>query len=266
MAVTARLVPPNGKGRFRRVPAKTCSKCGEIRVLRGPNFSARLQKWFWVQSCSSRRPDYEQTEHDAPIPYWENESGQMEPIPIDSIERMHSRAAYSFSIPKCCGYAMNPQPKQHLTDDGRAVTILHCRCRKCGIGTHDVYLVLPSGIKALRERRGVFMWTSEFGKITRTKWRRAEDRTSKFWRPADWWDKSIDYRIVGSELLSKAYMSNEELGKRLDSSRLLKCPYGTDGWEIALRGSGRAANYVTEIRKWVNRPGKRPEPKARVNH
>jgi predicted transcriptional regulator len=77
------------------------------------------------------------------------------------------------------------------------------------------------------------------------------------WRPADWWQKPVDDRIVATELLAKDYMSNKELGRRLDSSRLLNCPYGQT-WELALSGPGRAANYVTEVRKWVNRPGKRP--------
>lgn len=75
-------------------------------------------------------------------------------------------------------------------------------------------------------------------------------------RPSDWWGRSVDARIIATELLAKDYMSNKELGRRLDSSRLLKCPYG-DSWESALSAPGRAANYVTEIRKWIKRPGKR---------
>jgi hypothetical protein len=64
------------------------------------------------------------------------------------------------------------------------------------------------------------------------------------WRPADWYDRPIDWRIIGTELLSKPSMSNRELGKRLDSSRLIKCPYATT-WEIGLTRDGPGPNYVT---------------------
>lgn len=40
---------------------------------------------------------------------------------------------------------------------------------------------------------------------------------AKAWRPADWQTKPIDWRIIGNELLSEPYMSNVELGRRLDS-------------------------------------------------
>jgi hypothetical protein len=78
-------------------------------------------------------------------------------------------------------------------------------------------------------------------------------------KPTDWDDRPIDWRIIATELLSvPGYMSNATLAVRLDRARLLgKCPYG-DSWEIALSSAGRAANYISEIRKWVRRPGNRP--------
>ena len=80
-------------------------------------------------------------------------------------------------------------------------------------------------------------------------------------RPANWWDWPLDWRIVGDALLSTDnYMSNQELGKRLDASRLVKCPYGPS-WEEVLsskkdkRHSG-AFNFISDIRGRVGRPGK----------
>jgi hypothetical protein len=75
------------------------------------------------------------------------------------------------------------------------------------------------------------------------------------WRPKDWWDRPGDYRVIAAELMAKTYMSNKELGKRLDANKIVKCPYG-DSWEEALSGPGRAANRISEIRKWIKRPGK----------
>jgi hypothetical protein len=81
------------------------------------------------------------------------------------------------------------------------------------------------------------------------------------WRPPDWWDQELDRRIIGDELLSQAeYMSNEELGERLDRNKILNCPYGDKGWEVALSKGHlkkkRAMNLVSEIRQWVRRPGR----------
>jgi DNA-directed RNA polymerase specialized sigma24 family protein len=75
-------------------------------------------------------------------------------------------------------------------------------------------------------------------------------------RPDDWDDVPIEWRIVGGELLSrKEYMSNEELAERLDGSRILRCPYATN-WKTALTRPSRAANFISEVRAWVNRPGR----------
>jgi len=103
--------------------------------------------------------------------------------------------------------------------------------------------------------------------------RRKEDLQQlriRAWRPADWDTKPTDWRIIGNELLSKDYMSNVELGQRLDDSRLLRCPYG-ECWEGALSSNKQIVNraavkLVNEIRGWVNRPGKTGVRKNPVNH
>jgi hypothetical protein len=81
-------------------------------------------------------------------------------------------------------------------------------------------------------------------------------------RPADWSKKTIEYRIIATELLSsEGYMSNEELGERLDASRILRCPYA-ETWKIALTSSaGAAVQLVYKVRKWVSRPGRTPAEK-----
>jgi hypothetical protein len=82
-------------------------------------------------------------------------------------------------------------------------------------------------------------------------------------RPDDWDDVPIEWRIIGGELLSRrVYMSNEELAERLDGSRILRCPYATD-WKTALSRPGRAANFISEVRAWVNRPGRSLRKKKR---
>ena len=78
--------------------------------------------------------------------------------------------------------------------------------------------------------------------------------------PPDWTLRSIDWRIVGMELLSEEeYISNEELAERLDRSRLLQCPYA-ETWKQAERARDSKGRdfmvYVNRIRKWVGKPGK----------
>jgi hypothetical protein len=77
-------------------------------------------------------------------------------------------------------------------------------------------------------------------------------------RPSDWYGKPIEWRVVGTELLSADEVSNKQLGERLDGSRIFKCPYGKDGtnWQTALSGPGSATNFISDVRKWMKRPGK----------
>jgi hypothetical protein len=95
--------------------------------------------------------------------------------------------------------------------------------------------------------------------------KRRRDNATKMrqraWRPHDWGEKPEDWRIIGSMLLSQDQISNEDLGKRLDSARIVKCPekYGNN-WAEALssdqrKNSKRAIDYIWEIRQWVRKPG-----------
>jgi len=87
------------------------------------------------------------------------------------------------------------------------------------------------------------------------------------WRPSDWDVKPIEWRIIGTELLlSTDYISNKDLGKRLDTSRLLTCPYGSS-WEKAFSSDKKekhkgAFNFISDIRRWVGRSGKNPAAKS----
>ena len=78
-------------------------------------------------------------------------------------------------------------------------------------------------------------------------------------QPADWMGKPTDWRIIGSELLSKEHMSNKELAARLDASRIAKCPYG-DTWQASVRERS-CEKFINQIRGWVKRPGRVAESK-----
>lgn len=77
--------------------------------------------------------------------------------------------------------------------------------------------------------------------------------------PPDWDHWPLDWKIIGTELLSVDYLSNPDLGTRMDSSRILKCPY-SENWEKALSGpklgSKRAINLVGQIRKRLGKPAR----------
>jgi hypothetical protein len=84
-------------------------------------------------------------------------------------------------------------------------------------------------------------------------------KLAEIWRPDDWSEKPIDWRIVGTELLlQKNSISNEDLAGRLDAARVLRCPFSKDGTWGCITRPGQAANYISKIRKWVKRPGKSP--------
>ena len=89
---------------------------------------------------------------------------------------------------------------------------------------------------------------------SRKKGRALRARAAKL--PDDWYDVPIKYRIIATELFSKSTMSNRELGKRLDGSQLIECPYGHN-WETVLTKPGSAANFVWKVRTWINRPGQK---------
>jgi hypothetical protein len=74
--------------------------------------------------------------------------------------------------------------------------------------------------------------------------------------PADWHTKPEDWVFIGLVLRQRAYMSNDELAVCLDASGGPKCRYSEDGsWGIITR-PGPAANHISKIRKWAERPGK----------
>lgn len=79
-------------------------------------------------------------------------------------------------------------------------------------------------------------------------------KLAKAWRPDDWDNKPIDWRVIGNELLSRSYMSNEELAEHLDAGRILKCPY-TQSWKVAMK-ERTCSEFIRKIRAWVKRPGK----------
>jgi hypothetical protein len=82
------------------------------------------------------------------------------------------------------------------------------------------------------------------------------------WRPDDWDEvkEQLD-RTVGFLLLSNRHIKNLEIGALLDEMGW-KCPYEKT-WKSALSRPGSAANYITDIRKWVKVPGKTIAPKPR---
>jgi len=72
--------------------------------------------------------------------------------------------------------------------------------------------------------------------------------------PVDWRKKTMLWRIIGMELLTQNYLSNMELALRLDSSRVLKCPYG-ETWIASVNAKG-FLEFTRKIRLWVGRRGR----------
>lgn len=89
----------------------------------------------------------------------------------------------------------------------------------------------------------------------------AEINLASAWRPTDWGKRPFEWRTIGTELLSRAgYMSNRELATRLDSSRIITCPYDKT-WCAAI-GRKECSMFIRRIRRWVHRPGKIASTKA----
>lgn len=251
MAANAQPLPT---GRFRRVPATWCSRCGEMRLLKGPMYSSRLKASYWVLCCSPRKADHGKSSHDDNIYYWQNGTTDsvLQPMSPDVLERMHSRASYPFPIPACCRQKMNPQRKDHLLEGGANCEILHCRCRRC---KKDRFLVLPYGTEAVKEEWGQYCW--EYGgKGYRTVPRRAEDGTALHWTPPGFESWPIERQIFGLFLLQNPDTTNRELGQLLDDSRLIN-PFGKDPWERSLTEPGSGATWLAKLRKSVRRPAPR---------
>jgi hypothetical protein len=82
----------------------------------------------------------------------------------------------------------------------------------------------------------------------------AQEDASLSDRPVDWNKKPLAWRVIGGILLSQPdYMKNEELGRQLDASSIIKCPYGAT-WAEAMHERA-CTQYIQEIRRWVKRPG-----------
>lgn len=230
---------------------KLCSKsgCNQPGGLQGPNHSVRLGEPFWRLHCSHGHSTY-----------WWRRKEELEPMPAEAQEKLHSRSnRFAFSIPRCerqgCprfDKKMDVNVHPHPLKGGGSCKIAHFRCR--GPESHVLYLSMPNGIPVTKDGWGSYHWTDN-GKRFDTTPGRAADGTTPNWRPADWWARPGDYRVIATELMAKDSISNRELGKRLDAIHLIKCPYG-ESWEEALSGPGRAANRVSEVRKWMKRPGK----------
>jgi predicted transcriptional regulator len=187
-----------------------------------------------------------------------------------------------------CQDLMHEFAESHATPEERAAAALAGReyYRRNAITDHVICCVECCGFKStqlhhhLRNSHG--MSTRDYG--TKYGWlpvtpeailakARANDKAKneelKHLRamtslPQDWYQKPIEWRIVGNELLSRDYMSNVELGRGLDDSRLLTCPYG-ESWEKALSSNKRDLNrtaikLVSAVRKWIGKPGKTPTP------
>ena len=118
--------------------------------------------------------------------------------------------------------------------------------------TEEVRKAKADGAKELWERRNAYQ--AELQHLRKVAGR----------YPGDWDQKPIEWRIIGMEILLHPGIKNKELGKLLDASRIITCPYHNDGWEVALSGPGRAvaANYISDIRKWLGMPGMTPRPKS----
>ena len=75
------------------------------------------------------------------------------------------------------------------------------------------------------------------------------DLKNKAWRPDGWHSWSADEQAIGIMLIENPDLSGNEIGIRLDESRL-KCPWG-DGWQRSLTTPGTGANVLSKIRKKI---------------
>lgn len=164
-----------------------------------------------------------------------------------------------------CGVAFEAKPRIDANGVNRGVHADQQYCEKHQTPKAVSHRqVLHRDPRKESERAKAYRKTPRADKLRERQRLRAEEirrLAKKAKRPADWWDRPLLRRIIGGELLSRdGYMSNEELGQRLDKAGELKCNYAPE-WETAFSRPGRAANLLTEIRKWVGRPGKSPRKK-----
>ncbi len=119
-------------------------------------------------------------------------------------------------------------------------------------------------------------WTPErratLSTLSKKRWKeRNEALQAPRRRPVDWWDRPLNWRIIGDILLSRdGSMSNRELAKILDKAQIIEGPDGGT-WAAALSSdvmvkSNAATALVTRVRRWVNKPGSSSRAKVAVNH
>jgi hypothetical protein len=128
--------------------------------------------------------------------------------------------------------------------------------RKRALSQPEVRLRLSEGLKAC--------WTPERRAAMRIRaakiWKDREAALKQArWRPADWWKKPALWRLVALILLSRdGSVSNQEVGKALDATKLIPCPRSYGGtWRVALSESKVAKERIREIRRWIGKPGNR---------
>jgi hypothetical protein len=85
------------------------------------------------------------------------------------------------------------------------------------------------------------------------RWDRIKAKLAAAYRPYDWNEKPIEWRIIGNELLSQSSMSNAHLAECLDGARIIVCPYGKS-WREAVREKA-CSEFFRKIRAWVKKPG-----------
>jgi len=147
-----------------------------------------------------------------------------------------------FVVCRLCGLKSKTDLFQHLKRHGCAPAVYRERFPK----TQQMPLAMKHGYRRT--------YAKERGAVQRDQI--AEAKRLKALRPTDWFEKPIEYRIIGDLLISReGHMGNRELAERLDASRILKCPYAAT-WKIALSRPGRATNFVSDVRKWMQRPGR----------
>ena len=133
---------------------KNCSEpgCGQSGQLQGPTNSRRLGEPVWVLRCGHGHSTH-----------WWKRKGKLEPLSNEALEKLHSRGTAPIPVPRCplegCNRKMNPQYKPHRLAGGGKITFMHCQCRIHP--SQRVYLVLPRGEVATRDRWAEYRWTDK---------------------------------------------------------------------------------------------------------
>jgi hypothetical protein len=241
---------------------RLCPQCGQLSRLKGPTPSKRLGEPFWTLHCQKGH-----------CTYWWKRKGKLEPLPAETLEKLHSRSnRFKFPIPRCdhqgCdrfGKKMAVNVYSHPLKKGGTCKIAHFRCD--GQAGHVLYLSMPNGHPVTKEEWGCYRWTHN-GEAFETIPGRAADGTTRNWRPADWYVKPVEWRIIGDHLRSADYTSQADLFSWLDSTEIIKCPYAVN-WRDALDKEAcseekmrNCSEFIRKIRAWVKKPGRIMEKKS----